>query len=263
MLPYGRLPLNLFEERYLAMALDALGEERIIGMVQPLEFQPDPVAGDAPIFGIGCAGRMTSFTETDDRRILISLKGICRFNIAGEVEGRNGYRRVAADYGPFRDDLAEKPGFDFDRDELFGLLRRFFESRGLQTDWDSLENADDETLIVSLAMMCPFGVSEKQALLEAPKMPDVPDCADVPPRHVRRRGRSPRIQALTGRRVMTATQVDPKLLEILVCPLTKGPLSYDAEAQELISEQAGLAYPIRDGIPIMLVDEARKIDGSD
>ncbi|MDE0540453.1 MAG: Trm112 family protein [Rhodospirillales bacterium] len=62
---------------------------------------------------------------------------------------------------------------------------------------------------------------------------------------------------------MTATQVDPKLLEILVCPLTKGPLRYDAEAQELISEQAGLAYPIRDGIPIMLVDEARKLDGGD
>ncbi len=54
--------------------------------------------------------------------------------------------------------------------------------------------------------------------------------------------------------------VDPKLLEILVCPLTKGPLRYDAEHQELISEQAGLAYPIRDGIPIMLVDEARPLD---
>ena len=175
LLPHGRLPLNLFEERYLAMALDALKEERIIGMVQPLEFQHDPVAGDAPIFGIGCAGRITSFSETDDGRILISLKGICRFNIAGEVEGRNGYRRVAADYGPFRNDLAERPGFDFDREELFGLLRRFFESRGLQADWDSLENADDETLIVSLAMMCPFDVSEKQALLEAPEMPDVPD----------------------------------------------------------------------------------------
>ena len=175
LLPHGRLPLNLFEERYLAMALDALKEERIIGMVQPLEFQHDPVAGDAPIFGIGCAGRITSFSETDDGRILISLKGICRFNIAGEVEGRNGYRRVAADYGPFRNDLAEQPGFDFDREELFGLLRRFFESRGLQADWDSLENADDETLIVSLAMMCPFDVSEKQALLEAPEMPDVPD----------------------------------------------------------------------------------------
>ena len=175
LLPHGRLPLNLFEERYLAMALDALREERIIGMVQPLEFQPDPVAGDAPIFAIGCAGRMTSFTETDDRRILISLKGICRFNIAGEIGGRNGYRRVAADYGPFRDDLAETPGFDFDRQELFDLLRRFFESRGLQTDWNSLENADDGTLIVSLAMMCPFDVSEKQALLEAPKMPDLPD----------------------------------------------------------------------------------------
>ncbi len=62
---------------------------------------------------------------------------------------------------------------------------------------------------------------------------------------------------------MTADQVDPKLLEILVCPLTKGPLRYDAEARELISEQAGLAYPIRDGIPIMLVDEARKLDGGD
>ncbi len=175
LLPHGRLPLNLFEERYLAMALDALKEERIIGMLQPLEFQHDPVAEDAPIFGIGCAGRITSFSETDDGRILISLKGICRFNIAGEVEGRNGYRRVAADYGPFRNDLAEQPGFDFDREELFGLLRRFFESRGLQADWDSLENADDETLIVSLAMMCPFDVSEKQALLEAPEMPDVPD----------------------------------------------------------------------------------------
>ena len=57
--------------------------------------------------------------------------------------------------------------------------------------------------------------------------------------------------------------VDPKLLEILVCPLTKGPLSYDEKAQELVSEQAGLAYPIRDGIPIMLVDEARNLDAAD
>lgn len=59
---------------------------------------------------------------------------------------------------------------------------------------------------------------------------------------------------------MTDHAVDPKLLEILVCPVTKGPLRYDAEAQELISEQAGLAYPIRDGIPIMLPDEARPLD---
>ncbi|MDE0994292.1 MAG: Trm112 family protein [Rhodospirillales bacterium] len=59
---------------------------------------------------------------------------------------------------------------------------------------------------------------------------------------------------------MTTHRVDPKLLEILVCPLTKGPLDYDASAQELISKSAGLAFPIRDGIPIMLIDEAREID---
>ena len=173
LLPHGRLPLNLFEGRYVAMAQDAIKADRIIGMVQPLEYAPDPVPAEAALFETGCAGRITAFQETSDGRILITLHGLCRFRIANEIEGANGYRRVRADFEPYRDDMAEDAGFGIDREALLGVLEPYFEARGLNADWSAIEEADDETLVVSLAMMCPFGLSEKQALLEAPDMPGI------------------------------------------------------------------------------------------
>ena len=173
LLPRGRLPLNLFEPRYLNMALDALAGKRIIGMVKPQELLRDPVPTTAPLFKIGCAGRIVSFSETEDRRILISLRGICRFHIDQEIEERNGYRRVRADYDPFRHDLDETDDLELDRDRLLGLLSSYFDAKGLRVDWKSLQETSNDALVLSMAMMCPFDVTEKQALLEAPTLQEM------------------------------------------------------------------------------------------
>jgi len=170
LLPRARLPLNIFEPRYLAMLDDALkSEHRLIGMVQPL-------AGDAPrprLHQIGCAGRVTSLSETEDGRYLIALTGVSRFRIADELEGFTPYRRVRAEWGDFAADLApaRREG-EFCRAEFLKVLRRYFDAVRLSSDWDSLREAEPELLINSLSMMCPFSVEEKQALLEAPCLAD-------------------------------------------------------------------------------------------
>ena len=164
LLPRGRLPLNLFEPRYLAMFDDALKtDHRMIGMIQPAD------QGDPPgLRNVGCAGRISSFSETDDGRYLIVLAGVLRFTPAEEMQGFTPYRRVRADWGPFHDDLKPMaPDEDFDRSEFLNILQRYFETSGLSTDWDSLQEADEETLVNSLAMLCPYSAEEKQALLEA------------------------------------------------------------------------------------------------
>jgi len=169
LLPRARLPLNIFEPRYLVMLDDVLrSDHRLIGMVQPFEgLAPQP-----KLHGIGCAGRVTSLSETEAGRYLIALTGISRFRIAGELEGFTPYRRIrtawadfAADLGPAED--GEKDGAAFCRKDFLAVLRRYFQVVRLASDWDSLSDSEPELLVNSLAMMCPFGVSEKQALLEA------------------------------------------------------------------------------------------------
>ena len=175
LMPRGHLPLNLFEPRYLNMANDALAKSRMIGMIQPLEYQPDPLPGDTQIYETGCLGRITSFSETPDGQLLITLKGICRFNVAEELANRNGYRRITADYAAYREDLVDHPEVDVDRERLASLLKAYFKARQLNVDWSSIENADDDYLVTSLAMSCPFEVGEKQALLEAPTLAETCD----------------------------------------------------------------------------------------
>ena len=170
LLPRGRLPLNIFEPRYLAMLDDALkSEHRLIGMVQPYEGRVQPPR----LHAIGCAGRVTSLSETEDGRYLVVLTGILRFRIREEVEGFTPYRRVRADWSDFATDL-EKPGEvrGFDKDDFLALLRRYFEVANLSSDWDSMREAEPEMLVNSLSMMCPFAIEEKQALLEAPRLSD-------------------------------------------------------------------------------------------
>ncbi|MCI2400188.1 LON peptidase substrate-binding domain-containing protein [Aliiroseovarius subalbicans] len=166
-LPRGRLPLHIFEPRYLAMFDDALKTNgRLIGMVQPLE-RPD----GATLHAIGCAGRITSFTETDDNRYMVTLSGVSRFRIGAQVEGFTPYLRHQVDWSSFERDLgkAERdPALN--RDSFLALLARYFDVAELQTDWDSLKEAEDELLINSLSMMCPFDPEDKQALLEAPSL---------------------------------------------------------------------------------------------
>lgn len=174
LLPRGKLPLNLFEPRYLNMGLDAIKGERTIGMVQPVEPERDPVSADAELFRTGCAGRVTSFAETDDGRLLITLTGMCRFDIAKEIEGTGGYRRVEPDYAPYRADM-EPAGapLEFDRERLVALLKAYAAHKGFELDWSAIDQAGDEVLLTSLAMMCPFEGQEKQALLEAPTLDDM------------------------------------------------------------------------------------------
>lgn len=167
LLPKGRLPLNIFEPRYLAMFLDALSEGRLVGMVQTEAAHGGLVPKSASLFDIGCAGRIISFNETHDNRLLITLEGICRYRIAEELPGRKGYRRVRADFSAFRGDMDEGLP-DLDRNGFLQLLRRYFDAKQLEVDWEALKETEDRLLIANLAMICPFRLSEKQALLEAP-----------------------------------------------------------------------------------------------
>lgn len=172
LLPWGRLPLNIFEPRYLNMILDALGAGRIIGMVQP-DYDRGGKEGagkdsaDPPVYSIGCAGRIASFEETDDGRLLILLKGLCRFSIAHELEGRKGYRRVKASYDGFKTDLDVPANFEVAREVLFSRLRPYLEAHAMKLGIDVLKGLSDSTLVTSLCMVCPFDPREKQALLEA------------------------------------------------------------------------------------------------
>ncbi len=164
LLPGGNLPLNIFEPRYLAMVRDALSGERMVGMIQPCAEAPD--VGAARVYETGCAGRITAFSETGDGRYLITLTGTIRFDVARELPPIEGYRRVLADYGRFRGDL-EADGGEIDRERFLETLGFYFEANGLECDWKAIEEAGDAALITSLAMVCPFGAPEKQALLEA------------------------------------------------------------------------------------------------
>jgi len=164
LLPRGRLPLNIFERRYLAMFDDALAGDRMIGMIQP----SDPQAGDPSpaLFAVGCAGRITSFNETGDGRYMVALDGVARFRVTEELPLHRGYRRVVPDWTPFTTDLTEED-CTIDRGRLINLLQAYFRQHQLSANWDAIGQAPDERLLTSLAMICPFEPPEKQALLEA------------------------------------------------------------------------------------------------
>lgn len=171
LLPRGRLPLNIFEPRYLAMVDDALGtRHRLIGMIQPTD--PDCRSRHPDLYSIGCAGRITAFSETEDGRYLITLTGVSRFAIADEFPLHNGYRTIRPRWDEFRGDFREEGADGFDRPRLLNALRGFLRLHGISSDWDSIERTPDDRLITSLAMICPFSPGEKQALLESANLSD-------------------------------------------------------------------------------------------
>lgn len=167
LLPRGQLPLNIFEPRYLAMVDHALRGDRLIGMIQPRDFQQGLTTNKAPLFTTGCAGRITSFEETEDGRYLITLTGISRFNMAGELDLQQGFRRAKVDWADFPHDLESHDCLGIDRNHLKNLLRSYFDIEGLSCSWDSIDGASDDKLITALSMICPLDPGEKQALLEA------------------------------------------------------------------------------------------------
>ena len=165
LLPGTRLPLHIFEPRYLAMVEDCLKTpHRLLGMLQP-------TGDDGRLHSIGCAGKLTQFSETEDGRYMITLTGISRYRIDNEIEGFSPYRRFNVQWDSFEKDR-EVPEQDnkFDRDVFFNLLKKFLEGEGLSTDWETLQQADNELLINSLSMMLDFDLEDKQALLEAPSL---------------------------------------------------------------------------------------------
>tara|TARA_B100000700_G_C15063292_1_gene867549 strand:- start:18927 stop:19586 length:660 start_codon:yes stop_codon:yes gene_type:complete len=165
LLPHGRLPLNIFETRYLQMIEDVMSSHRMIGMVQPKN--PMDKCNRPNIYPVGCIGKITSFSETEDNRYQISLKGIIRFIATDEMSYDSLlYRRVRVKYDSFSSDLSEQRLIVLDRKNLFPVLKSFFDSQGISANWEAINESDDADLLTNLAMICPFNPNEKQALLE-------------------------------------------------------------------------------------------------
>lgn len=162
--PRGVLALNIFEPRYLNMIDDALGSDRLIGMIQPATGEDDePIPNLADV---GTVGRITQFSETDDGRYLITLTGVCRFTFERELEAGTPYRQAFVAYEEFADDFSQADGARIDREGLIHSLRTYASLHGYQVDWDAVEQAPTETVINVAAQICPFDPAAKQALLE-------------------------------------------------------------------------------------------------
>ena len=169
LLPRAKLPLNLFENRYLHMLDYALTNKKIIGMIQPRGKAVNDNDKKTPsLYEVGCAGRVTAFSETNDSRYELILKGICRFKVKKENKIINGFRSASVDWGEYKKDfdtlslISPKQRQDFE-----ALLKIFLEKISINADWEMVETTNDEDLVNMISMCCPFDVSEKQALLEA------------------------------------------------------------------------------------------------
>ncbi len=169
LLPGGRMPLNIFEPRYLQMLDHAVAGERLLGIVQPALDGALRADGEPELCAVGCLGRITSFSETGDGRYLISLQGVCRFRIVQEVAVKTPFRQCRV--APFLTDLEEDPAMaEVDRPALLKAFRAYLKANELEADWESVSRADNAMLVNALSMMAPYGPAEKQALLEAPDL---------------------------------------------------------------------------------------------
>lgn len=171
LLPRASLTLNVFEPRYLALVDHALAQERLIGVVQPgpkTGTEESPAGKSFPLRRVGCAGRITSFNENEDERLVISLTGVARFRLGDEIASDMPFRLYEVDFSPYATDFVCDLGEDeVDRARLLDTLRAYLEANRLNADWDRINNATNERLVNTLAIMSPYGAEEKQALLEA------------------------------------------------------------------------------------------------
>ena len=165
--PKTTVPLNIFEPRYIDMINDSMKSNKLIGMIQPKKVNDDLTP---PILhNIGCLGKITSFRETEDKRYLIELKGLIRFEVIKEIESNKKYREYSVDFKRFEDDLNDKKEqLKFsDLELIFKDLKTLFEKRGFIINWKELEKQSLDEIINALAMASPFSLEEKQVLLEA------------------------------------------------------------------------------------------------
>ena len=168
LLPRGQMPLNVFEPRYIEMVDSALRGDRIIGVIQPQDEQTEDYA--PPLQSVGCAGRITSYSEMGDNRYLVTLTGIARFTILEEVSTDTPYRLCRVTAEAFAMDFSIGGESDVDRDTLINAFRSYLEANDLEADWESVDRASNESLVNAIAMIGPYGPAEKQALLEAPDL---------------------------------------------------------------------------------------------
>jgi len=169
LMPGVQLPLNIFESRYLNMVADALASDHLIGMIQPLT---DTAADETPeIHRVGCAGRITSYSETNDGRIVLVLTGVCRFGVRGELDMRRGYRRVSPDWERFAIDYREEGTSLGERAAFLVSLKAYANLRGVEIPWDHLEKMPDADLVNLLCVHLPLEPEDKQALMETPELP--------------------------------------------------------------------------------------------
>lgn len=169
-MPRGVLALNVFEPRYLNMVDDALGAERLIGMIQPAAQEDGDAAPE--LANVGTVGRITSFAETEDGRYLVTLTGVCRFDLDMELDVDTPYRQAIVSYESFDGDFIQSTGERIDRAALIASLKSYAALHGFQVDWQSVEQAPTETIINVAAQICPFDAAAKQALLEAVTLED-------------------------------------------------------------------------------------------
>lgn len=174
LLPRASLTLNVFEPRYLALIDHALAGNRLVGVVQPA-----PAAGSAespagksfPLRRVGCAGRISSFTENDDGRVVVSLAGIVRFITGPDLDEATPFRTAEVDYAPFATDFVAGHGEDeVDRPRLIATLKNYLVANDLNADWSRINGASTERLVNTLSIISPYGPEEKQCLLEAPDL---------------------------------------------------------------------------------------------
>jgi Lon protease-like protein len=165
LLPRTDLPLNIFEPRYLTMVEHAMSSDHVIGMIQPLPGE----TGDNPALAqVGCLGRITSYAETDDNRVLISLSGVCRFSVKREKSVKTPFRQVEADYSGFAADLVtENNARTVDRSAVIKAFRQYLEANDMSANWSEVEQIPTELLVNTLSQLAPYPAPEKQALLEA------------------------------------------------------------------------------------------------
>jgi len=166
LLPGGRMPLNIFEPRYLQMVDEAVAGSRLIGVIQPRLDGALREDGEPELCNVGCAGRIIAFSETGDGRYLISLQGVFRFRIAHELTVKTPFRQAKP--APFIADLDDDPAAnEIDRPALLKAFRAYLQANDLEADWESVSRAENAMLVNALSMMAPYGPAEKQALLEA------------------------------------------------------------------------------------------------
>ena len=161
--PNTSVPLNIFEPRYIKIIDDSMKSNRIIGMIQPKN--KDEIPG---LYSVGCAGRITSFNETDDGRYLIIIKGVSRFKILKEINNNKLYRECEVSFNEFGKDMIESFNeIKFsDLELIFKNLKSFFKKKGYIINWKDLEKQSLDQTINTLAMASPFSLEEKQILLE-------------------------------------------------------------------------------------------------